>query len=91
MIINFNNEVELKVGDVVSTTTSVFPYDNYYGSFVSSSELTMYADVDVEFINSDYSEYDPRTCRNGGNYGYDYYVVTRINEVGELYENEEVE
>lgn len=84
MIINFNNEVELKVGDVVSTTTSDFSYDNYYGCFVSSSELTMYADVDVEHVRSDYSEYDPRTCRDGGDYGYDYYVVTEIHEVGEL-------
>lgn len=84
MIINFNNEVELKVGDVVSTTTSEFSYDNYYGCFVNSEELTMYADVDVEFSHSDYSEYDERTCRNGGNYGYDYYVVTEIHEVGEL-------
>ena len=84
MIINFNNEVELKVGDVVSTTTSDFSYDNYYGCFVSSSELTMYADVDVEHVRSDYSEYDPRTCRDGGDYGYDYYVVTKIHEVGEL-------
>ena len=84
MIINFNNEVELKVGDVVSTTTSEFSYDNYYGCFVNSEELTMYADVDVEHVRSDYSEYDPRTCRDGGDYGYDYYVVTKINEVGEL-------
>lgn len=84
MIINFNNEVELKVGDVVSTTTSDFSYDNYYGCFVSSSELTMYADVDVEHVRSDYSEYDPRTCRDGGDYGYDYYVVTKIHEVGGL-------
>ena len=84
MIINFNNEVELKVDDVVSTTTSDFSYDNYYGCFVSSSELTMYADVDVEHVSSDYSEYDPRTCRDGGDYGYDYYVVTKIHEVGEL-------
>ena len=84
MIINFNNEVELKEGDVVSTTTSEFSYDNYYGCFVNSEELTMYADVDVEHVRSDYSEYDPRTCRDGGNYGYDYYVVTKIHEVGEL-------
>ena len=84
MIINFSDDVNLCVGAEVSTTTSEFPYDNVYGSFVSSSELTMYADVDVEFTHSDYSEYDPRTCRNGGNYGYDYYVVTKIHEVGEL-------
>ena len=84
MIINFNNEVELKVGDVVSTTTSEFSYDNYYGCFVNSEELTMYADVDVEYSHSDYSEYDPRTCRDGGDYGYDYYVVTKIHEVGEM-------
>ena len=85
MIINFNNEVELKEGDVVSTTTSEFSYDNYYGCFVNSEELTQYADVEVEYHHSDYSEYDPRTCRDGGNYGYDYYVVTKIREVGELY------
>ena len=84
MIINFNNEVELKEGDVVSTTTSEFSYDNYYGCFVNSEELTMYADVDVEHVRSDYSEYDPHTCRDGGNYGYDYYVVTKIHEVGEM-------
>ena len=84
MIINFNNEVELKVGDVVSTTTSDFLYDNYYGVFADREDLTMYADVDVEHVRSDYSEYDERTCRNGGNYGYDYYIVTKINEVGEL-------
>ena len=84
MIINFNNEVELKVGDVVSTTTSDFAYDNYYGVFANREDLTMYADVDVEFSHSDYSEYDPRTCRDGGDYGYDYYIVTKIHEVGEL-------
>lgn len=84
MIIYFGGEVKLEIGEEVSTTTSEFPYDNVYGSFVSSSELTMYADVDVEFTHSDYSEYDPRTCRNGGNYGYDYYVVTKIHEVGKL-------
>ena len=84
MIINFNNEVELKVGDVVSTTTSDFPYDNYYRSFVNAEELTAFADVEVEHVRSDYSEYDPCTCRDGGNYGYDYYVVTEIHEVGEL-------
>ena len=82
MIINFNNEVELKVGDVVSTTTSEFSYDNYYGCFVNSEELTAFADVEVEHVRSDYSEYDPRTCRDGGDYGYDYYIVTEIYEVG---------
>ena len=84
MIINFNNEVELKVGDVVSTTTSDFLYDNYYGVFANREDLTMYADVDVEHVRSDYSEYDPRTCRDGGDYGYDYYIVTQVHEVGEL-------
>ena len=84
MIINFREEVNLEVGDEISTTTSNFPYDNYYGSFVSSNELTQYADVEVEHVRSDYSEYDPRTCRDGGDYGDDYYVVTKIHEVGEL-------
>ena len=84
MIIYFNELVDLCVGDEVSTTTSEFPYDNYYGSFVSATELTQYAEVEVEHTHSDYSEYDPRTCRDGGDYGYDYYVVTKIHEVGEL-------
>lgn len=84
LYIEFTEMEEVKVGDVVSTTTSTFPYDNYCGSFVSSNELTQYADVEVEYLSSDYSEYDQRTCRDGGNYGYDYYVVTKIHELGEL-------
>lgn len=84
MRIYFNEEVNLEVGDEVSITTSEFPYDNYYGNFVSSNELNMYADVEVAYSHSDYSEYDPRTCRNGGNYGYEYYIVTKIHEVGIL-------
>ena len=83
MRIYFNSEIEdVSVDDEVSTTTSTFDYDNVAGTF--ASDLNAYADVDVEYLSSDYSEYDPRTCRDGGNYGYDYYVVTKINEVGEL-------
>ena len=44
----------------------------------------MYADVEVEHTHSNYSEYNPRTCRNGGDYGYDYYIVTQVHEVGTL-------
>ena len=83
MRIYYNDEFEtVNVGGEVSTTTSTFQYDNVAGTF--SSDLNAYADVDVEFTHSDYSEYDPRTCRNGGDYGYDYYIVTEIREVGEL-------
>ena len=83
MRIYFNEEIEdVNVGDVVSTTTSTFDYDNVAWTF--SSDLNAYADVDMEFSHSDYSEYDERTCRNGGDYGYDYYVVTEIHEVGKL-------
>ena len=83
MRIYYNDEFEtVKVGDEVSTTTSTFDYDNVAGTF--SSDLNAYADVNVEHVRSDYSEYDPRTCRDGGDYGYDYYVVTKIHEVGEL-------
>ena len=83
MIIYFNNEIEdVSVDDEVITTTSTFAFDNVSGTF--ANDLNAYAEVDVEFINSDYSEYDPRTCRDGGDYGYDYYVVTKIHEVGEL-------
>lgn len=83
MRIYFNEEIEdVNVGDEVITTTSTFPYDNIAGTF--SSDLNAYADVEVDYLSSDYSEYDPRTCRDGGDYGYDYYIVTKINEVGEL-------
>ena len=83
MRIYFNDEIEgVSVGDEVITTTSTFPYDNVAGTF--SSDLNAYADVDVEYHNSDYNEYDPRTCHDGGNYGYDYYIVTEIYEVGKL-------
>ena len=83
MRIFYNNEFEdVNVGDEVITTTSTFDYDNVAGMF--SNDLNAYADVDVEFTRSDYSEYDPRTCRDGGDYGYDYYIVTKIHEVGEL-------
>ena len=79
----FNDKIEnVSVGDEVITTTSTFDYDNVAGTF--SSDLNAYADVDVEYSHSDYSEYDQRTCMDGGNYGYDYYVVTKIHEVGEL-------
>lgn len=83
MRIYFNEEIEdVNVGDEVITTTSTFPYDNVAGTF--ANDLNAYADVDVEYSHSDYSEYDPCTCRNGGNYGYEYYIVTEIHEVGEL-------
>ena len=83
MRIYFNNEIEsVNIGDEVITTTSTFSYDNVAGSF--ASDLNAYADVEVDYLSSDYSEYDSRTCRDGGDYGYDYYVVTKIHEVGEL-------
>ena len=83
MIIYFNDELEdVNVGDEVSTTTSTFSYDNVAGTF--ANDLNAYADVEADYLSSDYSEYDSRTCRNGGNYGYDYYIVTEIYEVGEL-------
>ena len=83
MIIYFNNEIEdVSVDDEVITTTSTFAFDNVSGTF--ANDLNAYAEVDVNYLFSDYSEYDPRTCRDGGNYGYDYYIVTKIHEVGEM-------
>ena len=84
MIIKFNENVKLEVGDEVATTTSDFPYDNYYWTFCAEEDLTHYANVEVEYYYSDYENYNPRTCRNGGGYGYDYYTVTKINEVGKV-------
>lgn len=81
----FNDEIEsVLIGEEVSTTTSEFPYDNYYGYFTNAKDLNIYADVEVEQTHSDYDEYDPRTCRNGGGYGYDYYIVTQVHKVGKL-------
>ena len=81
--IYFNDKIEdVSVGDEVTTTTSTFAFDNVYGTF--ANDLNAYADVEVKHTHSDYSEYDPRTCRDGGNYGYDYYIVTKVHEVGTL-------
>ena len=81
--IYFNDEIEdVNVSDEVITTTSTFAFDNVSGTF--ADDLNAYADVDVEFTHSDYSEYDHLTCWDGGDYGYDYYVVTKIHEVGGL-------
>ena len=83
MRIYFNNEIEnVNVGDEVTTTTSTFAFDNVTGTF--ANDLNAYADVEVDYLSSDYSEYNSCTCRDGGNYGYDYYVVTKIHEVGEF-------
>ena len=83
MIIYFNNEIEdVSVDDEVITTTSTFAFDNVSGTF--ANDLNAYAEVDVNYLFSDYSEYDERTCRDGGDYGYDYYIVAKIHEVGEM-------
>ena len=85
LTIYFNDEIEsVTIGDEVSTTTSEFPYDNYYGCFTDAKDLNMCADVEVEHTHSNYSEYNPRTCRNGGDYGYDYYIVTKVYKVKKL-------
>ena len=84
LFIKFNENAKLKIGDVVGTTTAEFPYDNYYWAFCSEEDLTQYAEVDVKYSHSDYEDYNPQTCRNGGGYGYDYYTVTKINEVGKV-------
>lgn len=85
LTIYFNDEIEsVNIGDEVSTTTSNFAYDNYYGCFTDAKNLNMYADVEVEHTHSNYSEYNPRTCRNGGGYGYDYYIVTQVYKVKKL-------
>ena len=81
--IYFNNEIEsVNVGDEVTTTTSTFSYDNVSSTF--ANDLNAYANVEVEYTYSDDTEYNPRTCRNGGGYGYDYYIVTKVYEVGAL-------
>lgn len=77
--INYNKENEtVKVGDVISTTTSSIDYNNVTGVFEKTNDLLK---VVVKHIDSDYSEYDERKCRTGGQYGYDFYEVIKIQEV----------
>ena len=66
------------VGDEISTTTSEFPYNSLTHCF--DSQATYMGTVLAKYEESDYSEYDPDKCNNGGCYGYDYYTIVEVLE-----------
>lgn len=67
---------EIKPGDIIYLTTSEFEYDCVYGCFMNGIRGS--ADVEVEIVNEDLSEYDSRKCRNGGSYGFAAAKVLKI-------------
>lgn len=76
IIIKTNMPEELKVGGIISTCTSEFEYDSVRGIF--DNNLLTTAEVEVEHIDSNYSEYVAGKDYNGGCYGYDYWKVVRV-------------
>lgn len=76
IIIKTNMPEELKVGGIISTCTSEFEYDSVRGTF--DNKLSTTAEVEVEHVDSDYSQYVAGKSCNGGCYGYDYYRITSV-------------
>lgn len=76
IIIKTNYPEDVKIGSEVSTTTSEFEYDSVAGRFDNNLYTT--AEVEVEHIAEDYSEYVQGKACNGGCYGFDYYKVVRV-------------
>lgn len=71
---------EIVPGHLVGTTTSEFSYDNIECKFKNADELEYKGKYLCRHIDRDYSQYDPNRCRNGGAYGFDYWVVIDIIE-----------
>lgn len=74
--IKTNHPEDLTIDSEVSTTTSEFEYDAVTGGF--DNNLSTTAEVEVEHIAEDYSEYVQGKACNGGCYGYDYWKVIRV-------------
>ena len=76
----FHREDEnIEIGDIVATTTAEFDYNGLTHTF--DKEATTSTLCVVEWVDDDYSEFDPDKCRNGGCYGFDYYKVISILDV----------
>ena len=67
---------EIKPGDIIYLTTSEFEYDCVYGCFMNGIRGS--ADVEVEIMNEDLSEYNPDKCKNGGCHGFAAAKVLKI-------------
>ena len=73
----YNNEIDtLNVGDTVSTTTSCFDYNGVTDCF--DNNINTMVTVKAIKTGEDYTNYNPRFSRTGGEYGYDYYKVIEI-------------
>lgn len=70
---------QLKEGDIIYLTTSEFDYDCMCGCFMRNIRNS--AEVEVEILNEDLSEYVPGKSTNGGCYAYAAAKVTKIIEV----------
>lgn len=67
-------------GDMISTTTASIEYCSMSHRFVKCDS---YAEAFVFYHSDDYSEYETKSCRNGGRSGYDFYIVANIIDVVE--------
>lgn len=73
--INSQYGVELKVGMIVSTTTSDFDYDMVEGCFTNTEYI---GKAKVSHIGEDMTNFHPGKSGNGGCYGFDYYVIDEV-------------
>lgn len=72
---------EVKVGDEVHlvNTNVEFEYDNITGNF--QQNLMYYIICDLEFVESDLSEYEPSKSNNGGCYAYATAIIKKIKNI----------
>lgn len=72
---------EVKIGDEVSLVNKncEFEYDNITGKF--QNDLLYYIICDLEFIESDLSEYQVDKSNNGGSYAYATAIIKKIKDI----------
>ncbi len=75
-------DIEVKTGDIVATTTSEFNFDGV--CFCFDNEATECTTILARHFKSDYSEYVEEKSRTGGCYGFDYYIVEDANPTVEF-------
>lgn len=75
-------EIELKEGMIIHTTTSDFDYDNIAGCFQNNTSYCGYAVC--ELVDYDYSEWEPDKCSTGGAYGYSTWKILKVLEQEEF-------
>ena len=71
----------IKAGDEVTLVNSncEFEYDNITGDF--QKDLMYYIICDLEFIESDLSQYKVEKSNNGGQYAFATATITKIKEI----------